>query len=111
MSRFPDAGDIIRIDFDPQRGHEFKKKRPALVVSNASFSRLTGMVFACPVTSTIRNYPLRVKLDERTETHGEIACDQLRALDFVERGYTKIEEAPPDILKEALEILDDIIGK
>ena len=48
MNRYPGAGDIIVIDFDPQRGHEFKKKRPALVVSNSAFSRLTGMVLACP---------------------------------------------------------------
>ena len=111
MSRYPDAGDIIIIDFDPQRGHEFKKKRPALVVSNSAFSRLTGMVFACPITSTIRNYPLRVRLDKRTKAHGEIACDQLRALDFLERGYTIVEEVPADILNDALEILDDIMGK
>jgi len=110
MSQYPSAGDIIIIDFDPQRGHEFKKRRPALVVSNAVFSQRTGMVFACPVTSTIRHYPLRVQLDERTKTHGEIACDQMRSLDYRERGYEKVEEVPADILKKSLEILDDIIG-
>ena len=110
MKVCPEAGDIIIISFDPQRGHEFKKKRPALVVSNSALSRLTGMVFACPITSTVRHFPLRVQLDERTKTHGEIACDQLRSLDFIERGYEKVEEVPHDILREALEILDDIIG-
>lgn len=28
-----EQGDIIEVDFDPTRGHEPQKKRPALVVS------------------------------------------------------------------------------
>lgn len=82
MSYIPEAGDIIIIDFNPRRGHEMQKRRPALVVSNHAYSKITGMVMVCPITSTIRSYPLRVTLDARTATHGEIACDQLRSLDL-----------------------------
>ena len=32
MKSYPQVGDIIRIDFDPQSGKEIKKARPALVV-------------------------------------------------------------------------------
>jgi toxin-antitoxin system, toxin component, mazF family len=88
-----------------------QKKRPALVVSNRAFSRITGMVMVCPITSTIRNYPLRVALDARTVTHGEIACDRLRTLDYIARGCKKVEAAPKDILDAAIKILNIIVGE
>ncbi len=35
MSEYiPDTGDIIWIDFDPQRGNEIQKRRPALVITS-----------------------------------------------------------------------------
>jgi len=40
----PGTGDLIWIDFDPTRGREQAGRRPALVVSSASFSRNTGLV-------------------------------------------------------------------
>ena len=43
MMPYPHARDIILLDFDPQSGHEIKKKRPALVLSNDAFNRLTGL--------------------------------------------------------------------
>ena len=111
MSYIPEAGDIIIIDFNPQRGHEMQKRRPALVVSNHAYSKITGMVMVCPITSTIRSYPLRVTLDARTATHGEIACDQLRSLDYIARGCVKAETVPDDILAASIDILKTIIGK
>lgn len=29
----PDIGDVVWIDFDPQKGNEIQKRRPALVIS------------------------------------------------------------------------------
>ena len=36
-------GDIIWLDFDPQTGHEQRGRRPALVVSNESFSVVVAL--------------------------------------------------------------------
>ncbi|MBV9083074.1 MAG: type II toxin-antitoxin system PemK/MazF family toxin, partial [Acidobacteriaceae bacterium] len=33
----PVAGDFITIDFDPQAGHEQAGRRPAIVVSEATY--------------------------------------------------------------------------
>ena len=65
----------------------------------------------CPITSTIRNYPLRIVLDTRTATHGEIACDRLRTLDYIARGCTKVDAAPKDIFDAAIKILKIILGE
>ena len=38
----PEAGDIIWINFTPQAGHEQAGHRPALVLSPASYNKLTS---------------------------------------------------------------------
>ena len=46
----PDRGDIIRVDFDPQAGHEHAGRRPALIVSPQSYNQKVGLVLLCPIT-------------------------------------------------------------
>lgn len=111
MKSYPQVGDIIRIDFDPQSGKEIKKARPALVVSCDFFNEKIGLVMVCPITSTIRNFPLHVKLDSRTTTQGEIMCEQLKSLDFTARSWKFFEKVPDDILDNVVDILSDVIGK
>ena len=111
MSDFPKAGDIIVIDFDPQSGHEIKKHRPALVLSNDAFNRLTGLAMVCPITSTHRDFPLHVTLDDRTRTHGDILCEQLKSLDYQTRHWRFAETVPDDIFDAALDIVNAILGK
>jgi mRNA interferase MazF len=47
----PDAGDLIWLTFDPQRGREQSGRRPALVLSPAAYNAKTGLALVCPVTS------------------------------------------------------------
>lgn len=111
MHESPQAGDIIIIDFDPQSGHEIKKHRPALVLSNDAFNKLTGLVMVCPITSTHRDLPLHITLDDRTKTHGDILCEQLKSLDYDARHWRYAETAPDDIFEAALNIVNAILGK
>lgn len=111
MNQYPKTGDIILINFNPQSGHEIQKRRPAIVVSNDTFNRLTGMAMVCPITSTQRNIPLHIKLDSRSKTHGDILCEQLKSLDYEARQWQFLETAPQDILDAVLETIDNIIGK
>ena len=106
----PRASDIVLLDFNPQSGHELTKRRPALVISNDAFNKLSGMAFFCPITSTRRDYPLRVGLDSRTKTHGFIACDQLKSLDYIARNCHYLESIPLDIFDVVLAKVNSIIG-
>lgn len=108
---FPCTGDIILIDFNPQSGIEIMKRRPALVVSNNAFNKLTGLALVCPITSTQRDYPLHVILDERTNTHGDIVCEQVKSLDYKVRNWHYLESVPDYILDKVLFNLNAIIGK
>ena len=53
---YPKQRDIIWIDFDPLKGKEIKKRRPALVVSKDEFNERTGFCIVCPITSTRRSF-------------------------------------------------------
>jgi len=80
-------GDIIKINFNPQVGHEQAGYRPAVVVSNNFFNKKTNLTFVCPITNTVSDFPLHVKLDERTITTGVILCEHLKALEINKRTY------------------------
>lgn len=100
-----EQGDIVYLDFDPQAGHEQKGRRPALVVSNDLFNRVSSLTMVCPVTHTDRGHPFHVRLDGRTKTDGVILCDQARMLDLNSRRASFEEKAPADIVAEAVDLI------
>lgn len=99
----PKQGDIVMMNFNPQAGHEQGGRRPALIISNVSFHRYTRMAIVCPITSQLKEYPMHVKLDERTQTTGEILCEHVKSLDYQARGAAFVESLPPDLLEEVLD--------
>jgi len=98
-------GDIIKIDFDPQAGHEQAGYRPAVVVSNEYFNRKTKLAIVCPITNTNNSFPLHIKLDDRTMTTGVILCEHVRSLDISARGYKVVEPLPQDLLQNLISII------
>ncbi len=104
-------GDIIKVDFSPQIGHEQAGYRPAVVVSNDFFNEKTNLAIACPITNTKRPFPLHVYLDGRTETTGVILCEQIKALDLRLRTFRVVERLPDDLLNEVIAIVFSEIAK
>ncbi len=98
-------GDIIKVSFDPQKGHEQKGFRPAVVISNNEFIRRTGLAIVCPVTNTDNQFPLHVPLDKRTSTTGVILCEHIRTLDIRSRQAKKVEKLPEDLLKWVIDVV------
>lgn len=98
-------GDIIKLNFNPQSGHEQAGYRPALVVSNEVFHQKTNLVIVCPISNTLNDFPLHIKLDSRTTTTGSILCQHIKSLDVVSRGYIFVEHLPDDILQEVCDII------
>lgn len=71
----PKQGDIIWIDFDPSRGHEIRKRKPAVILSKNGYNELTNFVVVAPITSTIRHLPTFYTLDsQKYRVHGQVNC-------------------------------------
>ncbi len=104
-----EQGDIVYLDFDPQSGHEQKGRRPALVVSNDLFNRISSLTMVCPITHTDRNHPFHVRLDERTRINGVVLCDQARMLDLASRNASFEEKAPSELVAEAVDLITGFI--
>ena len=105
MSCFLRRGDIIIISFDPSAGHEQKGRRPALIVSNEQFHKRTNMIMVCPITNTKSGFPTHIQLDNRTDTTGEIMCEQTKCLDPNARNAVFKETVPDEIIDEAIDII------
>ncbi len=57
----PERGDIVWIDFEPRKGCEIPKARPALVLSLSSYNAKSELALFVPITSSIKNIHLKSK--------------------------------------------------
>jgi mRNA interferase MazF len=48
---FPKRGDIYLVDFDPTRGHEIQKTRPALIIQNDIGNRYSPITIVAAISS------------------------------------------------------------
>jgi mRNA interferase MazF len=56
----PARGDAVWITFTPEAGHEQAGRRPALILSPASYNGKVGLAIVCPTTSQVKGYPFEV---------------------------------------------------
>ncbi len=61
----PLRGEVWNVNFDPTRGREQGKDRPALIVSTNRFNQgPADLVVVLPITSKGKGIPLHVKIDK-----------------------------------------------
>ena len=107
---FPDRGDVVWLDFDPQLGHEQAGKRPAIVISPLEYNKRIGLALFFPITSQIKGYPFEVRI-KLTKIDGAILSDQIKNMDWKARRIKYIEKASEEILEEVREKLGWILEK
>lgn len=106
----PNRGDIVWTDFDPAAGHEQKGKRPALVLSTKSFNKNILLVLAAPITSRVRGHGFEVPLVGE-KVSGVVLCQQIKMLDFKERGIRFAEKASDETVTQALAKVRAIVSE
>ena len=90
----PQKQDLIWIDFEPSLGEEIKGRHPAIVMSSANYSKLTGLVMVMPITHAKNNrlreffIPLHTK-----EIEGYINPLQFLRLVFENAGQNLLEKS------------------
>ncbi|MDR0199750.1 MAG: type II toxin-antitoxin system PemK/MazF family toxin [Streptococcaceae bacterium] len=86
----PKQGDIIWINFDPSKGREIKKRRPALVVSSTLYNQKLKFAMICPITSTIRKESIYYTL-KNYKTKGQVVTAQLYSFDLTDKANRQAE--------------------
>ena len=99
----PDRGDLVWLAFDPQAGHAQAGRRPALVLSPASYNRRAGLAVFVPLTRQVKGYPFEVRIPEGLEVAGAVLADQFKSLDWRARKATRLGSLPPAIMREVLQ--------
>ena len=109
----PERGDILHLDLDPALGKEQQGQRYVLVLSLSDFNRF-GLALVAPITQGgqfARENGFTVSMmGSGTNTQGVVLCNQVRMLDFKQRGGKVIEGAPEivtdDVLARVRTLLD-----
>lgn len=110
LTYIPEQGDIISLDFSPQRGREQKGHRPAIVVSKYLFNKSTGLVMVCPLTNTNRSIPFHVAVSDYSSTiTGFIMVEQIKSVDFKARNAKRLMKANSALLEKVKSILEACI--
>lgn len=99
----PRRGDVIRLDFNPQAGHEQVGRRPALVLSPTEYNRTVGLVVVCPITNQSKSYPWEVAIPVNPMVSGVVLADQVKNLDWRQRRAEFICTPDDEILKDVVE--------
>lgn len=82
-------GDIFFVDFDPSRGTEIQKLRPALVCSTDLMNDKFHRIIVAPITSNLSKiYPFEYEIKNEI-IMGKVMFDQLRSIDKIRLGKKK----------------------
>ncbi|MBI4870796.1 MAG: type II toxin-antitoxin system PemK/MazF family toxin [Candidatus Riflebacteria bacterium] len=98
-------GSVVYLDFNPQVGHEQAGRRPALVVSPASYNDKVGLALVCPITSRVKAYPFEVPIPEGSRVAGVVLADQLKSVDWHHRRAEVVGSLPPETVAQVLGLL------
>jgi len=58
----PEAGDIVRLEFDAHARRKQSGRRPAFVFGPAAYNSRAGVMVCCPTTTRMRGDPFEVAL-------------------------------------------------
>lgn len=98
----PDRGDVVWLEFDPQAGREQAGRRPAVVLSPASYNAPTGRALCVPVTSKAKGYPFEVALPADCPVQGVAFADQVKCLDWRARHARHVAVLPTAVVAQLL---------
>jgi mRNA interferase MazF len=100
----PNTGDLIWLTFTPQAAREQAGRRPALVLSPASYNAKVGLCVVCPVTQHAKGYAFEVPLPDGLPVQGVVLADHIKSADWRER-------AGDHIAAVAMAVVDEVRAK
>ena len=85
---------LVIVNLDPTIGSEIKKTRPCVIISPNEMNANLNTIVIAPITSNLRDYPTRVKVQLNT-TESRIVVDQIRTIDK-QRIVKKLAQLTPN---------------
>jgi mRNA interferase MazF len=108
MAMVVERFDIFLVRLDPVAGTETAKTRPCVVVSPNELNRAIATVIIAPMTTVRRGWPTRIEVTFQGKT-GEIALDQIRAVDKV-RLVKRLGELDSETADGVLDLLGELFA-
>lgn len=105
----PERNDIIWLDFEPTKGKEIGKYRPALVLSSKAYNQQTGLLICCPVSTSIRGSVTEVIISNLAQP-SVVAASLIQTLSWQERKAKIITRAEQGVLEQVLLRIIPLIG-
>jgi mRNA interferase MazF len=105
----PERNDIIWLDFEPTKGKEIGKYRPALVLSSKAYNQQTGLLICCPVSTSIRGGVTEVAVNN-LEQPSVVAASLIQTLSWKERKAKLITCAEKGVMEQVLLRIIPLIG-
>lgn len=105
----PNRNDLIWLDFEPTKGKEIGKYRPALVLSSRQYNKQTGLLICCPVSTSIRGAPTEVLIDN-LEQSSVVVASLIQTLSWQNRKAKFIASADEGVLDQVLLRILPLIG-
>jgi mRNA interferase MazF len=69
-------------------------KHYAFVLSPEKYNGLTRLCVLCPITSKVKGYPFEVGIADGGKMTGVVLTDQIKSLDWSQRGSEFVESRP-----------------
>jgi mRNA interferase MazF len=105
----PGQNDIVWLDFDPVKGKEIGKYRPALVLSSKEYNRASGLLICCPISTSIRGQKTEIAI-KNLEQPSVVASNLIQTLSWQDRRVKFIKKAENNIFEKVILSLIPIIG-
>jgi mRNA interferase MazF len=109
---FPRRGFVHYIQFDPAVGHEIRKMRPAVVVSNDHMNELAATILVMPITTGHFGYYHWIELrppEGGLKKPSSIVTEQIRAVDK-RRVKRRLGAASPATMAQIEDAIRDHCG-
>lgn len=105
----PERFDVIFLDFEPKKGKEIGKYRPALVLSSKEYNKKTDLLICCPISTSIRGHLTEVSVDG-LEKPSVVASSIIQTLSWQDRKAKFIKKVDHKTFEAVLQRLLPLIG-
>ncbi|WP_249978036.1 type II toxin-antitoxin system PemK/MazF family toxin [Vreelandella olivaria] len=110
MSKYvPKRNDIVWLDFEPTKGKEIGKYRPALVLSSEEYNKQSGLMIYCPISTSVRGGVTEVPVNNLDQP-SVVAASLIQTLAWQDRSVKFIVRAERGVMDEVLVRLIPLIG-